>query len=296
MGCQNLREKHQETKVPVEESQTTTEVPTVPQQPTLQQKPEFLGKKNRNIGLILGPGGALAYAHIGFLQELEAQKIPVRALVGVEWGSLVAATYAQNGKAHAAEWKLLKLPVDIFSSKGFFSKKTAPSAVALEPFLKETLNQQSFENLSPPFACPSLSLSSSQIRLQQTGPLIPALKDCVSYPPHFNIQNQAAHPLAIEEAAQFLRSQDVDIVVYLDVISPNKIFSSGQDLSNAERLLWAQVQSKSLRGSWVGVDEVIRIPLSGHNMQSYQSLRAIVRTGQIKSQQAVKGLAKKYGY
>ena len=44
--------------------------------PTEIQKPTFLQVKAPKLGLILGGGGALAYAHIGLLHEFEKQKIP----------------------------------------------------------------------------------------------------------------------------------------------------------------------------------------------------------------------------
>ena len=46
------------------------------------------------IGLVLGGGGARGAAHIGVLQELERQRIPVHAIAGTSMGAVVGALYA----------------------------------------------------------------------------------------------------------------------------------------------------------------------------------------------------------
>ena len=44
------------------------------------------------------------------------------------------------------------------------------------------------------------------------------------------------------------------------------------------------------------VDEVVSISLSGHEMDSYKSLRSIIRSGQIKSKSLVKAMAGQYAF
>lgn len=48
----------------------------------------------RTVGLALGGGGALGFAHIGLLRALEEEKVPVDYIAGVSFGSLVAGLYA----------------------------------------------------------------------------------------------------------------------------------------------------------------------------------------------------------
>ncbi len=51
--------------------------------------------------LALGGGGARGFAHIGFLEVLEREKIPVRAIAGTSMGSVVGAMYLEYGSAEA---------------------------------------------------------------------------------------------------------------------------------------------------------------------------------------------------
>jgi NTE family protein len=46
------------------------------------------------IGLVLGGGGARGAAHIGVLQELERQRIPIDAIAGTSMGAIVGGLYA----------------------------------------------------------------------------------------------------------------------------------------------------------------------------------------------------------
>lgn len=56
----------------------------------------------RTVGLALGGGGALGFAHIGLLRALEEANIPVDYIAGVSFGSLVAGLYAA-GRRDAIE-------------------------------------------------------------------------------------------------------------------------------------------------------------------------------------------------
>ena len=51
----------------------------------------------RSVGVALGGGGALGYAHIGLLRALHAAGIPVDYISGVSFGAVVAGIYAAGG-------------------------------------------------------------------------------------------------------------------------------------------------------------------------------------------------------
>ncbi|MCG2839695.1 patatin-like phospholipase family protein [Sandaracinobacter sp. RS1-74] len=48
------------------------------------------------IGLVLGGGGARGFAHVGVLQVLEENRIPVHAVAGTSMGAVVGSLYAQG--------------------------------------------------------------------------------------------------------------------------------------------------------------------------------------------------------
>ena len=53
--------------------------------------------RGRSVGLALGGGGALGFAHIGLIRVLERAGIPIDYVAGVSFGALVAGVYVGGG-------------------------------------------------------------------------------------------------------------------------------------------------------------------------------------------------------
>jgi NTE family protein len=51
-------------------------------------------EKRPKVGLVLGGGGARGAAHIGVLEVLEENHIPIDCIAGTSMGALVAGAYA----------------------------------------------------------------------------------------------------------------------------------------------------------------------------------------------------------
>lgn len=294
VGCQIFKEKSQTIEPEEKEKIETVSEP----QAEVVNKPEFLVRNAPKLGIILGGGGALTFAQIGFLQELETQKIPIHSIAGVEWGALIGGAFAMNKKAHALEWQLLKMPVKNFEKSSFFSRgQQAVETKEFASFITSVYKSTQFSDLQVPFACSFLNLETEKPLLQTRGSLRSAIHACWPYPPHFAIGTVAADPAGIENLAKFLRQQGAELVVYVDVVGQNRLLSDKEHKDKPQSaLLWTQNKSLVSLLEKPMVDEVISLPLAGHSMSSYQSLRALVRMGQVKSRTPVKGLAKKYAY
>lgn len=300
MACQSLslsgKDPFKKEAIPVGKTEVSqTEVDFKVQK---ELKPDFLKVKPPRLGLILGAGGALSFAHVGVLQELERQKIPVHAIVGLEWGSLVAGAYALKNKAHAIEWKLLKLPVEKFEGKSFFKKSQRAIRVSqMDSFLDDLFSENYFGALKIPFACPFGDLKQEKIKLKSHGSLKDGIKVCWPHPPHFIVEEVGGVLNAVPKAARFLRARGADIVVYVDLCSSNELLSKeGHGQNSMISLMWIQHKALVEEMPFHLVDDVIKLSLSGNHINSYKSLRALVRTGQIKSRLQIKELSKKYPY
>lgn len=55
--------------------------------------------RGRSVGLALGGGGALGFAHVGLIRALAAAGIPIDVIAGSSFGALVGAIYAAKGLA-----------------------------------------------------------------------------------------------------------------------------------------------------------------------------------------------------
>ena len=64
----------------------------------------------RKVGLALGSGAARGLAHIGVLEVLEKQGIPVDMIAGASAGAAVGALYAQSLDASKIKKKTTRKP------------------------------------------------------------------------------------------------------------------------------------------------------------------------------------------
>ena len=88
--------------------------------------------ETQRTALVLGGGGARGAAHIGVLEVLERERIPVDCVVGTSMGGLVAGSYAaglspqsMRDKLAAADWTDMFLDVADFSQLSYRKKKVS---------------------------------------------------------------------------------------------------------------------------------------------------------------------------
>lgn len=64
--------------------------------------------KRTKVGLALGGGGARGFAHLGVLEVLQREKVPVDLIAGTSFGSIVGAMYATEPNLPKIHLKLLE--------------------------------------------------------------------------------------------------------------------------------------------------------------------------------------------
>jgi NTE family protein len=91
-----------------------------------------LATEAQRTALVLGGGGARGAAHIGVLEVLERERIPVDCVVGTSMGGLVAGSYAaglspqtMRDKLEKADWTDMFLDVADFSQLSYRKKKVS---------------------------------------------------------------------------------------------------------------------------------------------------------------------------
>src|SRR5260370_36760420 len=82
------------------------------EQDTAQRAPQPAMKPRLKIGVALEGGGALGLAHIGVLQWLEEQHVPVDHIAGTSMGGLVGGFYATGGMPDERENLIIRLEWD----------------------------------------------------------------------------------------------------------------------------------------------------------------------------------------
>jgi len=67
----------------------------------------LLKRKKEKIGLALSGGGARGLAHIGVLEVLQKEGIPIDMIAGTSAGALIGAVYAQGKDANLIKNKVI---------------------------------------------------------------------------------------------------------------------------------------------------------------------------------------------
>ena len=96
-----------------------------------------LSSYSQKIGLVLSGGGSNGVAHIGVIQALEENNIPIDYITGTSSGAFVGAMYAAGYSVEEIK-KFLTSPEfiamtrgDLDASEQYFFKKVEPSASML---------------------------------------------------------------------------------------------------------------------------------------------------------------------
>lgn len=143
----------------------------------------------RSIGLVLGGGGARAFAHLGVLEELETAGVVVDRFAGTSVGAIIAALAASGldaagVDAYIYEYFIRTNPIRDYTIGGKGLIRGRRTLVALH----EAYGGQLIEELPNEFRCVSVDLLSRQTIVHRRGLLADAVACSLRlpglYPPH----------------------------------------------------------------------------------------------------------------
>ena len=166
-----------------------------------------------DIALVLGGGGSKGYAHLGVLEVLEKNRIPISIIVGTSAGSIIGALYADEPHIELIKKKCNKIKDKEFLDAHLSSAIYGPvRGIYLQSFLRENLKHLNIENFSIPFAAVATSLETNKSFVFTSGSAIPAIHassalpmiftPVYAYNQHF-IDGGAVEPVPVNTARAF---------------------------------------------------------------------------------------------
>lgn len=146
-----------------------------------------MAAEGREIGLVLGGGGARGLAHLGVLRVFQREQIPVSHIVGTSMGGLVGALYAAGLPLDDVEEEVTRLSrfteqlklVDINISASGLSVRGRRIYNLLADLLGPELT---FSDLKLPFAAVATDIRSGRDVVLQGGLVIDAIRATISIP------------------------------------------------------------------------------------------------------------------
>ncbi len=147
-----------------------------------------MAKKLPKIGLALGGGGAKGLAHIGVLEVLQENEIPISAIAGTSMGALIGGMYALENDidvvyeyvSQTINGKLLSVFFDLPQGGGFSSGRRALQLI--DAFV----DKKTFRQTKIPFAAVTTDVQNGNPVALKSGPLATAIRASISYPPVFD--------------------------------------------------------------------------------------------------------------
>ena len=109
------------------------------------------GKKDNDLTLVLGGGGARGIAHLAVIEALEEEGIPIDLIIGCSSGSIVGSLYAANKDIKSLKNLLLKTKKkDIINRDKLSYRFGIMRHKKLRDYLKKNLKVTAFEETKIP--------------------------------------------------------------------------------------------------------------------------------------------------
>lgn len=270
-------------------------------QAVIEPPPPPTKEEPKRVAVILGPGGAKALAHVGVLKALQQQRIPVERIIGLEWGALIGAMYAQKGQIHDVEWKLYKMEQQEVlkpKSKGFFSRNNdQPSISSLDGYLQDNFNKEDLASGKIKFSCPSRSVWTGVITWQSRGLVREVIKRCLPYPPIFKMQGTfLAGASQATEAVEALAKEGFNVIIMVNVLGSGLPFGQEALLDNLNHvILWQEVKRAIGEVARLNVEH-INVDTSAYPMVQFEAKKDLVSLGEEAGRNAASSLILKYGF
>ncbi len=142
-----------------------------------------LRPRRRRVGIALGAGGARGLAHVGVLQTLSSNGIPIDAVVGTSIGAVVGAAFAAGPidgfeqRVRQLDWAAAARMFDpVWPRSGLLSGEGAAE------WLASLVGDWKIEDLAVPFAAVAVDLVTGEEVIIREGRVLDAIRASFSIP------------------------------------------------------------------------------------------------------------------
>ncbi len=283
---------------------------------TPQETPRTPAKQRLKIGVALEGGGALGLAHVGVLQWLEEQHVPVDYIAGTSMGGLVGGFYAMGVSPtdmkdviERLDWDAILRDRTPYEDLSFLRKqdqRAYPNSLVLGLrkglYLPAGLNAghqigllidretlpyfglPSFDDLPVPFRCVATDLVSAKQFIFKDGSLAEALRATMSIPGAFTPVHDGQRVyvdggLVNNLPTDVVRQMGADIVIAVHLETQPMNANDIQSLLTVlEQSVRAVISESEVRGL-ANADAIVSVPLGHFLMRDFTKNRPIMQAG-----------------
>ncbi|MFC1892530.1 patatin-like phospholipase family protein [Chloroflexota bacterium] len=264
-------------------------------------------KRKRKIGLALGSGTARGLAHIGVLEVLEEEGIPIDIITGTSIGAVISALYAQGKDASVIKKLVSRLSrrqlaslVDLALPRtGLIQGEKIKSL--LESVIGGDIE---FSTLRIPFACVATDIRTSEEVVISHGSLLEALRASFSVPAVFTlvkwegryvVDGGLVNPVPVSVA----RQMGADFVIAVNVLPDIRHGSQWADATKGPGIINIIIQSlyisthSAVRSSLEGADIVIEPQVADIDPLDFFQAEKCISQGKLATQDAIPEIRKR---
>ena len=270
-----------------------------------------MGKK---VGLALGGGAARGIAHIGVLNILEREGIPIDLIAGTSIGAAVGSIYARSKNAALIKDKVIEL------SKRRLTRFIDPSLPRTGLIKGAKISDQlasflggniKFSDLLIPFACTATDIDTGEAVVFDRGPVVEAVRASISLPGIFTVAKRGGRHLvdgglANPVPVNLLWEMGADFVIAVNVI-PGIIdrfhppVEKGAKGAREPNILHVLIQSVHIgtyslvKSSLENADVVIEPDVVHVGAAEFHRARECIRLGELAAQEAMPEIRSRLG-
>jgi NTE family protein len=263
--------------------------------------------RKRKVGLALGGGAARGLAHIGVLEVLEKEGIPVDMIAGTSAGAAIGALYAQGKPASQIKELALKIGwmqflslVDLALPRSGFVEGTK-----IKNLLKSIIGDISFSDLSIPLACIATDIGSGQEVVINDGSVLEGVRASISIPVIFAavkwqdrylVDGGLVNPVPVRTVREM--GADFIIAVNVNVMPATAAQKKPPKKAKQPGMFNVLLQSiyistySVVRSSLEGADIVIEPQLADIGYGDFHRIRDCIAQGELAAQDSVAKIKK----
>ena len=253
---------------------------------------------SKSVGLALGGGGTRGFAHIGVLQVLEENKIPIDYIAGTSMGSVIGGIYACGTDLHMLERIVPELNEkdykDIQIPRYGFLK-----GAKLQELIRIFTKRYDFEQAHIPLRCVAVdALSGQKVEIGE-GQIDDAIRASIAVPVIFEpvrwkdrllLDGGIVERIPIQTA----RNMGADIVIAVDVgyrggstADTDPVHMMDYFMMTIDMMGWTAVQYQEKEADMVIVPDVARL-----DMASFRDFEISVQRGREAAEAALPDIQK----
>lgn len=152
----------------------------------VQARAVIRGVTRRRLGVCLGSGTALGWAHVGVLDVLVREGVAVDALSASSMGAIIAAMFAMGMSPAEMEAEATRITEEVVTSLADYNWPVMRDGLfrgkRVEEYLRGLFGETRIEDLSLPLVIQATDLRDGSPHHFREGPLVPAVRASISLP------------------------------------------------------------------------------------------------------------------